>query len=303
MNILIKNGFVFDPGSGEDDPVQKDILIVNGSIAALGEGMPVSPTGDLKVIDAADKLVIPGLINAHLHSHDHFDRGRLRSAAGIVDPLHPALDRSQTSHVSGTIPAPSPGPWRWCGTGRLAIDDVNLAPLQHLRKPTRVMQAYRDVGMRALVGASVFDKPAYQSVPYVEPQLPQTIRSAMDQTTKAEEWLAFLKDSLQAWSDPEGLTRFILAPSAPQRCTDRLLVDLKKLSEDEGTLLMTHTLETKVQRVTGQAFYGKSIIAHLEDLGVLGENLALLHACGPPMKTWTGSRLGALPWCIVRSAI
>ncbi len=279
MNILIKNGFVFDSAGGKDQPAKQDILIANGSIAALGEEIPVSPTGNLEIIDAADKLVIPGLVNSHLHSHDHFDRGRFENLPLelwilFIRPWIGAKPLTPRELYLRTII----GAMEMVRTGTtLAIDDVNLAPFNTPENLRAVMQAYRDVGMRALVGASVFDKPAYQSVPYVETLLPQAIRSAMDQTTKAEDWLVFLKDSLQAWSDPEGLTRFILAPSAPQRCTDRLLVDLKKLAEDSRTLLMTHTLETKVQKVTGQAFYGKSIIAHLEDLGVLGENLALVH--------------------------
>ena len=79
MNIIIKNGFVFDSAAGDEHPEKKDILIADGNIAGLGEGIPVPPGGDLQVIDAAGKLVIPGLINAHLHSHDHFDRGRFEN--------------------------------------------------------------------------------------------------------------------------------------------------------------------------------------------------------------------------------
>jgi len=279
VNILIKNGLVFDPAGREDGPAPKDILIVKGRIAASGGGENLPPTGELKVIDAAEKLVIPGLINAHLHSHDHFDRGRFENLPLelwilFIRPWIGAKPLTPRELYLRTII----GAMEMVRTGTtLAIDDVNLAPFNTPENLRAVMQAYRDVGMKALVGTSVFDKPAYRSVPYVESLLPQPIRTAMDQITKADDWLAFLQECLQSWSDPDGLTRFILTPSAPQRCTDDLLVRMKKLSEDSGTLLMTHTLETKVQKVTGLSFYGKSIIAHLEDLGVLGKNLALVH--------------------------
>ena len=73
------------------------------------------------------------------------------------------------------------------------------------------------------------------------------------------------------------MTRFILAPSAPQRCTDDLLIKMKGLAEEANTFLTTHTLETKVQKITGPLLYGKSVIGHLADLGMLGRNMTLAH--------------------------
>jgi dihydroorotase len=64
MNILIKNGHVIDPANKVDEKL--DILAANGKIAKLGKPGSLS-ANDAQVIDAAGKLVVPGLIDMHVH--------------------------------------------------------------------------------------------------------------------------------------------------------------------------------------------------------------------------------------------
>ncbi len=59
--ILIRGGRVIDP-AGQIDRVA-DLLIEDGRIV----GLDIEPTGDEEVIDAADKIVSPGLIDMHVH--------------------------------------------------------------------------------------------------------------------------------------------------------------------------------------------------------------------------------------------
>ena len=63
MNIVIKNGRVIDPGSGTDRML--DVLIKDDKIADIGEDLNLS--GDERVIDAQGCLVLPGLIDMHVH--------------------------------------------------------------------------------------------------------------------------------------------------------------------------------------------------------------------------------------------
>jgi dihydroorotase len=64
MNILIKNGHVIDPANKIDG--KRDILVSNGKIAKLGKPGSLSADGS-PVIDAAGKLIVPGLIDMHVH--------------------------------------------------------------------------------------------------------------------------------------------------------------------------------------------------------------------------------------------
>jgi dihydroorotase len=62
-DLLIKGGRVIDPSAGLD--AVRDVAISRGRIAAVGTGL----AGDTaETIDAAGKLVVPGLIDIHTHA-------------------------------------------------------------------------------------------------------------------------------------------------------------------------------------------------------------------------------------------
>ncbi len=64
MNILIKNGHIIDPANKIDE--QLDVLVADGKIVKLGKQGTLSLNG-AEVVDAAGKLVVPGLIDMHVH--------------------------------------------------------------------------------------------------------------------------------------------------------------------------------------------------------------------------------------------
>ncbi|HEX9021093.1 MAG TPA: dihydroorotase [Nitrospirota bacterium] len=64
MNIIIKNGHIIDPANKIDGKF--DILASDGKIAKLGKPGSLS-AGGAQVIDASGKLVVPGLIDMHVH--------------------------------------------------------------------------------------------------------------------------------------------------------------------------------------------------------------------------------------------
>jgi dihydroorotase len=61
--ILIRGGRVIDPARGTDGPA--DVLLVDGKVEAVGRNIPVPEQAS--VIDAAGKVVAPGLIDLHVH--------------------------------------------------------------------------------------------------------------------------------------------------------------------------------------------------------------------------------------------
>jgi dihydroorotase len=64
MNILIKNGSVIDPANEIDQKL--DILVLDGKIVKSGKPGAISSNG-AQVIDAAGRLIVPGLIDMHVH--------------------------------------------------------------------------------------------------------------------------------------------------------------------------------------------------------------------------------------------
>jgi dihydroorotase len=65
-DLLIRGGRVIDPARGVDRIM--DVAIRGGKIAALGRNIPASSA--MESIDAAGRLVVPGLIDIHLHARD-----------------------------------------------------------------------------------------------------------------------------------------------------------------------------------------------------------------------------------------
>ena len=66
MNLLIKGGRVIDPSQNMDDTL--DVLVENGLVKQIGKNLQAS--ADVKIIDAAGKYVVPGLIDMHVHLRD-----------------------------------------------------------------------------------------------------------------------------------------------------------------------------------------------------------------------------------------
>lgn len=62
MKILVKNGHVVDPANRIDGPL--DILIEDERIAEVGKDLKA---GSDAVIEAAGKMVLPGLVDMHVH--------------------------------------------------------------------------------------------------------------------------------------------------------------------------------------------------------------------------------------------
>ena len=73
--LLIRGGHVYDHDGDIHKPAIADILIEEAEIAAVGPDIPDEDTHGAEILDASDHLVIPGLINAHYHSHDTLCRG------------------------------------------------------------------------------------------------------------------------------------------------------------------------------------------------------------------------------------
>jgi len=61
---LIRGGRVFDP----EDRGMADVLLIDDRITVVGPGLE-APTGigDGQVVDAKDRILLPGLIDGHLH--------------------------------------------------------------------------------------------------------------------------------------------------------------------------------------------------------------------------------------------
>ena len=73
--LLIRGGLVYDHDGDTHKPEIADILIEGANIVAVGADLPVEQTSGAEIVNATNHIVIPGLFNAHYHSHDTLCRG------------------------------------------------------------------------------------------------------------------------------------------------------------------------------------------------------------------------------------
>jgi 5-methylthioadenosine/S-adenosylhomocysteine deaminase len=81
--ILIKGGIVLSLDQQVGDFAQADVLIEDGKIREVRPGIAVS-SETAAIVDASNRIVIPGFVDTHVHSY----QGLLRSSLpnGLVDP-------------------------------------------------------------------------------------------------------------------------------------------------------------------------------------------------------------------------
>ena len=279
MRVLIKNGMVLTLDQKDHQYDGYDLLVEDGLITQIEAEISGEDSPPDKVIDATGKLIMPGLINAHLHSYDRFMRGLYEDMPlevwfphanlGVRRPLSQRELYVRTMLVATEM----------LRTGTTTAYDVcTLLPLNQESIDT-VMTAYRDAGIRAFACAQVVNKRLTETMPYLDEIMPADVRDKANgsATHSDSELLGLLRWMIEKWDGENGHLHVALAPSAPQRCTDEFLLALDGLSRDKGVPINLHVQETRVQATAGPVFYGKSILEHVAELGVLSERLSVIH--------------------------
>lgn len=254
------------PGNGDWRARRVDILIRDGRIAAVGDGLQ-----DAEVIEAGSLLAVPGFVNAHYHSPLSILRG---TADGLSHPAFMWQNQADTAqrsahevYVSALL-----GGVEMLATGTTAAIDhfpEQGFPLEHV---DAVARAYRELGMRAAIALRVFDE-AYDDI--VPPGgLPAEFPNPLTPAPLAET-MALVEEAVQR-HDGE-LLRVFPAPSNPSRCSDALLVACEELARRRNLGVHTHLLETEVQTRIAQERYGTTMVKHMDRLGLLSPRLSCAH--------------------------
>lgn len=278
MKWMIKNATIMTLDDEDSWIEDGDIVIEDGKIMALGHNLSPESFEVERVHQAKDRLVMPGLVNAHLHSMDRFDRGRFDNLPldlwqALYNP--PLGNRNWTPRECYLRTALNGIEMMKAGTTTV-IDDVRHGTMNE-ENIEAVFQAYQDLGMRAFVSIGYSDKAYYKAIPYLEEILPSHLKEELDRSKVpiGDEVIKLWRKYGQRW---RGRVGFVLSPSGTQRCTDDFLRKTWNLSEEMRLPVVVHVLETKVQAIAGRLFYGKSIVAHMKALNLLTPMTTLIHA-------------------------
>jgi 5-methylthioadenosine/S-adenosylhomocysteine deaminase len=277
-SLVLRGALVMQDGQSVFRPDPCDVLIEDQRIRAIAPiGTLSSPAHE---IDARGLIATPGLINGHLHSWDHFIKGRTENLPMemVMAHLRPALPLPLTErHIYLRTMMTALECLRTGAT--TVVDDLSLGQTFDRRHVDAALQAYQDAGVRAYVGFSMIDKPVVNSWPFVEERFAadvlRTLRSLP--RPRGEELLGLVRELAITHHPSSSRVAVLVAPSAPQRCSDSFLRSCRGLADELDLPIMVHVLETRLQVVTAQIFWGCSMVEHLLALDFLGPRTALIH--------------------------
>jgi cytosine/adenosine deaminase-related metal-dependent hydrolase len=255
------------------------VLVQDDRIAEIGRGSYAGTTAIDRRIDCSDRLVTPGLVNAHTHSQSS-------TMAGFGDRLsHPAFMWLTQAHTSRRNPdeirlSVLHTAYGLITSGTTAAIDHFPGQRFSLADMDAVLSAWRETGMRAALGMRFFDGAFSDIFPAVP--IPDDLKSRISavellKPQPTDELAGLMDATIRKWHRRPRLSVFP-APSNPDRCSDKALILCAELAKKHDTGIHTHLLETKKQQELAQKRYGKTMVRHLDDLGVLSDRWSCAHS-------------------------
>ena len=152
-------------------------------------------------------------------------------------------------------------------------------PLPSVDGMAAIGAAYAETGMRAVLAPMIADRSFYQAMPGLEDALTPGLRGDVERfrMKPRRATLAAMRRVLAAWRLPRDVVRLAVAPTIPHHCSDAFLVASARLAREFGVALHSHVSESKVQAVAGIRWYGSTLTAHLDSLGVLEPECTAAH--------------------------
>ena len=256
MDLIISGGDVVTMNATRQVLVGGSVAVSDGLIAAVGSTRDLRAAHpDAVVIDAADCVVTPGMINAHQHlTGDPLVRSCIPDllAPGVsifgwsvpIHAEHTAVDDELSATLSAIESAQN---------GVTTV--VEAGTVAH---PDRVAKAMQSVGIRGTIGTWGWDIEQGPFIGTVSEVLErqQAVIDGFPRGGLVEGWVTLVGHDL---------------------ASDELLAGAADLARSAGTGMTMHLSPTSSDPERYLERTGKRPVTHLNDLGVLGPHLLLAH--------------------------
>ena len=274
--FVISGGLLLADANSQAQP--RDILVSAGKIKTVAVPGTFSTSG-VSELDARRKLIIPGIVNAHYHSHDVLSRGMFEDIplevwiALAIMPSTRSLDVREVRirTLFGAIDC--------LRNGITTVQDMLGCGPGSEPHIEAAIQAYDDVGIRCVLGLQVGNRPPIDCLPGLREVLPPDLTPLLSGTPPSVQRILDFVSAPLASKESERLS-FAIAPGSPQRCSLELMRGLARLSADHNLPLVTHVNESKLQVFLAEelyAEYGGSVLDYLEVSGALSDRLCMAH--------------------------
>ena len=254
--LLLRGGTVLTLDSRATVLPGADVLVADGRIQHVGH-FPETPPGT-RVLDVSGALVLPGLIQGHLHLGQTFFRG-LAEGRRLLAWLRERIWPLEAAHDDESA--------YWCAMlgaaecllgGTTTIQDIGIGP-----GAGGLLRAVADSGLRAFAGPCLMDSGV---------TLPDALRGETDRVLADAEALGPRFDGSGG-----GLLRFALNPRFILTCSDPLWEGIRDLSLRHGWPIHTHALEQQDETAAVRELKGRDEVEYFADQGLLAADLRLAH--------------------------
>jgi cytosine/adenosine deaminase-related metal-dependent hydrolase len=235
-----------------------DVLVENGRITAVGRsdgrtGRRSKPA----TIDCTGLIVLPGLVQAHVHLCQTLFRGLaddLSLEAWLAERIWPL----EAAHTEASLHASA-----MLGAAELLLGGTTaILDMETVRHTGASFEALATIGIRATAGKCLMDAPSG----------PAALRESTDRA------LTESADLCRQWHGAAGgRLRYCFAPRYAPSCTGPLLRAVSDLAERSGAVIHTHAAETPLELDTVKRETGHDEIAYLDSVGISGPRAALAH--------------------------
>ena len=279
--LLIKGGRSLLHDSDWNNPDRSDIAIAGDRIAGLAPDY--NRDAGIEVIEARDNLVLPGFVNAHYHSHDVLAKGTLEEVPLETWRLYALPPQYPPRSVEEVYARTMLGALECLRSGMTTIQDMlTLYPYED-RHFEAVMAAYEKIGIRVIFALQYADRKGLDTLPFWRDIFPPEMHPLLSTAAEPERQLDLIghfEDTCLKSPAPDRVS-WALGPSAPERCSTKLMQRTIELARRYDIPVYSHIYESRGMalqaRLTLPEFKGR-LINRLAAEEVLDERLNLAHS-------------------------
>jgi len=270
VDLIIRNGFLLTMrGEGVGFIEDGAVAIEDGCIIAVGKTYDVEARicGAEDRIDAHGIVIMPGLVNAHVHSYMTIARGECQDVPEIewmIKTVSPF-----TRHLNSD----------------LAVKSARLTVLEGLKTGTTLFADYgpfmmeinsevhSKMGNRAFTCTPISEvKSLVGQDPYKPYELDRELGGE-----RIKEALKLIKN-WHNWSN--GRIRCCLGPVAADMLTTETLLKVKELAEDYNLLMHFHMAQGGREAIQIKTRYNTTTVKYLDSIGFLCNRVIGVHCHG-----------------------
>ena len=275
-------------GGAEGDAVLTDaaVCVEDGTITEVGDWKTLrAGHPDAAVVGSERVAIMPGMINAHHHSNgvsviQQGIQDRLLESWLLSLSLERGLDQRLVTLLSAA---------RLLCTGVTSVVDMHGhrgTADSYAANAREMLEAYDTAGIRVAFAAGLTTQGFVVSGAGEDEKflatLPDDVRRFAArrippaETIGEDDYFGVIDDLWQAYRAHDRIDIWF-APPGPQWVSDAFMQRIAQQAETYDVGVQTHVAESLYEKLHGPRYYGKPMLHHLHDLGVLSPRFSIAH--------------------------